>query len=207
MFFLLLYYIQSTIIQYIDHLKGKFDLREINKNMNMELQDYLKEELKFKNEPDLDYKKICDKLSEIKKVMNQLGNLKDSQIKECWEYWFNKLKYDFQDHKYVFIYDDEKSKIGVILKINELTFSILIEYHKSKNSIYYGLSKYCASDFICSEVQIILQPIIDSIGGFKNSPNWYAWKFTSFENAYKRLSHLIKEVEKHASVTLPTNQS
>lgn len=40
-------YLQSAISQYIDYLEGYFDKRDINKNMNMELNQFLEEKLKI----------------------------------------------------------------------------------------------------------------------------------------------------------------
>ena len=205
MIFLLLYYIQSTIIQYIDHLKGKFDLREINKNMNMELQDYLKKELGFEDKPELDYSKIENKLDEVVKVVNQLENIKNNTIKDCFTNWKNQLKTDFPNHKIIDYRTAKRyTKIGVIITYKGIEFSIIIE---RDSNLYYGIGRHDSSNILLPEIKDNTQHILSVIGGFTTNEWWYGWKYTSFKNAYERLSHLIKEVEKHLSSTIPTNQS
>lgn len=198
-------YIESTIIQYIDHLKGKFDLREINKTMNMELQNYLKEELGFEDKPELDYDKVTNKLDEVVKIVNQLENIKSNTRTDCFTKWVNQLKVDFPNLEIIdFSTEKRLPKVGVIIAYANIKFSILIERDVN---IYYGIGRHHSSATLYDEIKEITQPILKNIDEFKETEWWYGWKYTSFKNAYNRLSHLIKELEKHLPSTLPIGQS
>lgn len=71
-------YLSSAMMQYIDYLEGYFDLRTINKQMNMELKEFLNEKLqldKLSNEEKLDVLK--KKTEEINRLLNQINSIKE----------------------------------------------------------------------------------------------------------------------------------
>ena len=190
-------YLQSTIIQYIDHLEGLFDIRETNKKMNMELQNYIKQTLEFKENPEQNLSLVNCKINDLNKVINQLNSLKEDTEKDCWEDWKNRLhsnfpKYEIIDRKN----EDNKNilrKVGVILEINGMKFSVLIE---KEVNIYYGIGRHYSSENIIPEISNLVAPILEELGGCTSSGWWYGWKYTSFENGYERLKALIIEIEK-----------
>ncbi len=187
-------YLQSTVVQYIDHLEGLFDIREINKKMNMELQDYIKQTLKFEEKPEHNLVLVKSKIDDLNKVINQLNSLKENTESECWEIWLNRLRQDFTGYELIDFSDDEEfPKVGVIINLKGLKFSICIE---KEDRIYYGIGRHNCSETILKEVTDIVKPILDELGGCKSSGWWYGWKYTSFENGYMRLKALIMEVEK-----------
>jgi len=189
-------YLQSTIVQYIDHLEGLFNIRETNKNMNMELQDYIKQTLKFNDKPDFNVSLVNNKINDLNKVINQLNSLKEATVGECIDLWQNQLHLDFQ-RKYKILYDhgdiNTLPAVGVIFEFNGQQFSVLIE---TDVNIYYGIGIMHSSKTIITEVSDLVKPILDELGGFKSDGFWYGKKSTSFENAYERLKTLIKEIEK-----------
>lgn len=69
-------YLQSAISQYVDYLEGYFDKREINKNMNMKLNEFLEKELGLENiTNDIVRKNILDKKTEeIKILLNYINS-------------------------------------------------------------------------------------------------------------------------------------
>jgi len=76
-------YLSTAMMQYIDYLEGYFDLRTINKQMNMELKDFLNEKLqlaKLSNEEKLNVLK--EKTEEINRLLNQINSIKDDIIEE-----------------------------------------------------------------------------------------------------------------------------
>jgi len=187
-------YLQSTIVQYIDHLEGLFDIRETNKKMNMELQDYIKQTLKFEEKPVHDLGLVNTKINDLNKVINQLNSLKEATEGECWKLWLNQLHSDFPKYKTISGNNDNKfPKVGVIFEIKGQKFSVLIE---KEVNIYYGIGRHYSSTSIIKEVTEMVTPILDELAGFKSDDWWYGWKYTSFENAYERLKTLIKEIEK-----------
>ena len=86
-------YLYTAAMQYLDYLNGYFDLRTINKNMNMELQEYLIEKLQLKDETD-EKKKLeilNNIINEIQRLLNEMNGIKaDINRKiaiEDWEDW------------------------------------------------------------------------------------------------------------------------
>ena len=72
-------YLYTAAMQYLDYLKGYFDLRTINKNMNMELQDYLIKKLDLESKSDEQQLEILDKkMEEIRHLLSQMDGIKSS---------------------------------------------------------------------------------------------------------------------------------
>ena len=71
-------YLYSAILQYVDYLEGYFDLRTINKRMNMELKDFLTEKLQLTNLTDEDKVRVLnEKIQEIDRLRNQMNSIKE----------------------------------------------------------------------------------------------------------------------------------
>jgi len=163
----------------------------------MELQNYIKQTLEFKENPEQNLSLVNCKINDLNKVINQLNSLKEDTEKDCWEDWKNRLhsnfpKYEIIDRKN----EDNKnilSKVGVILEINGMKFSVLIE---KEVNIYYGIGRHYSSENIIPEISNLVAPILEELGGCTSSGWWYGWKYTSFENGYERLKALIIEIEK-----------
>ena len=85
------YFLSSSIEQYIDHLEGMFSLREINKNMNMELQNFIKAKLGINDvEPEIALKIVSDKREEMENAITQLEFIQEEIQTELNEKYFSK---------------------------------------------------------------------------------------------------------------------
>lgn len=189
-------FLNSSIAQYIDHLEGKFDLRENNKKMNMELQEYIKKDLQFNESPDKNISILNGKIKDVNRVVNQLDILKDNTQKACWEYWLNRLKAEFPQYIIIDDYIDAEDyiKVGLILNYKEYSFAVLIE--TDGDSIYYGFGRHKSSESIIGEISTLVQPVLENNGITTKTGWWYGLKDTSYENGYFRLKSLISEAEK-----------
>lgn len=92
-------YLYTAAMQYLDYLKGYFDLRTINKNMNMELQEYLIEKLHLKDETNEKKKlQILDnKINEIQRLLNEMQSLKDNMRQNVFDEWRQVTKEKFPE--------------------------------------------------------------------------------------------------------------
>lgn len=177
----------TTVKQYIDHLEGMFNIRKINNAMNMELQDYLKKEIGCTGDSESDFEAIQNKFNDVQKVLNQLGTLKGDTINQCFEIWRDNLKRDYSMYE---IINGNQSQLGIKFTYQGKKFSILIEANSS--SLYYGFGRHYCSEIIDDIIQKgACTKTLNEIGGFKSSPWWYGWKYTSYKNGYKRLKALI----------------
>lgn len=85
------YFLSSSIEQYIDHLEGIFSLREINKNMNMELQNFIKAKLGINDvEPEIALKIVSDKREEMENAITQLEFIQEEIQTELNDKYFSK---------------------------------------------------------------------------------------------------------------------
>lgn len=184
-------YLRSAIVQYIDHLEGLFYIRELDKKMNMELQEYIKEELNFGDKPEQNFEIVKNKINDLSEVLRQLSYLQENTEGECWKLWASKLKSDFPKYNPIY-YTDKDKRVGVMLVINDLKFFVLIG---KESRIYYGI-KCLDSEFIINEkIKTLLYPVMSQLGLSGSNDLWYGWKYTSFEDAYESLSMLIREIE------------
>lgn len=188
-------YLKSAIEQYVDYLEGMFNLRKINEKMNQELQKHIKTVLDLNTNPGENHTKLSKKFSELKKAEDQIGYLLQESEKECWQEWLFRLKTDYSDYEIVDYSNANKyPKVGVIFNYQGHKFSILIE---KENTIYYGIGRHDSSTELVKDIKEFLKPILDD--GFKESPWWYGWKYTSFQNGYSRLDSLIRKVKDRIS--------
>ncbi len=82
-------YLYTAAMQYLDYLNGYFDLRTINKKMNMELREYLIEKLQLANKTDEQQLEILNnKTDEIQRLLNQMNEIKTSLNNRIdWNSW------------------------------------------------------------------------------------------------------------------------
>lgn len=74
------FYLLNALNQYIDYLEGMFYLREIDKNLNMEIQRLLSQKLELDKKTTLEekHKVVNQKISDIKDIISQLESLRDN---------------------------------------------------------------------------------------------------------------------------------
>lgn len=182
---------KGAVEQYIDHLNGLFSFRNIDGNMNKELQEFLKRELQLGENPAANHVKITEKLADIDRLNNQLYALKEEMESKCWKTWVERLKSDYPSYRIIDYSESRKfPKTGIIAEYKGSRFSILIE---KEQNIYYGFGIHEASDKLIPSIKEFLSPIMDMSGLGKENPWWYGWRYTSFENGFDRLKRLIDE--------------
>ena len=70
-------YLLCALNQYVDYLEGMFNLREIDKKLNMEIQKILRENLELNQKATIDqYKVISEKIKDVEKILSQLKELR-----------------------------------------------------------------------------------------------------------------------------------
>ena len=93
-------FLYTAAMQYLDYLEGYFDIRTINKEMNMELEQFLIEKLDLNDISAEDrLKKLEEKTEEITHLLNQMNAFKDSIRKELavadvekWKPYIDKIR-------------------------------------------------------------------------------------------------------------------
>ena len=78
------FYLLNALNQYVDYLEGMFYLREIDKKLNMAMQELLSKKLELDKKTTLKekYDAVNQKISDINDIINQLELLRDSISKQ-----------------------------------------------------------------------------------------------------------------------------
>ena len=181
-------YLSGALHQYLDHLKGIFHLRKIDKTMNDDLINLLGNQLGLKTNP-IENIKIIDKtLKDFAKTKEYLENL----LKINWfKTWEEKLKSDFNDYKIFADYNDlsDYPKVGIVFEYDKIKFSLLIEMELN---LYYGIGIHNATNEFDPAAKKYLNNVVE---GYKEElPGWYGWKYTSWENAYADFKKLADKI-------------
>jgi hypothetical protein len=106
-------YLRSAILQYVDFLEGLFDIREINKSLNMNLQKYISDQLGLSSisDPDERYQKIEEAIEDLDELKNALAKMKDQVFKDRTKHYAKKWKscYRVPSKKFkVYDYDNDE---------------------------------------------------------------------------------------------------
>lgn len=196
-------YLYSAVEQYVDHLEGMFSLRIINKQMNMELQKYIKKELGLEDhKPEKALEILSKKETELNSAIEQIQQLKNNYekqiVKNHFENWEKLLQTDFPNHKIVgvksILYPNYIS-IGIKFSIENKDFVAIIENPVATLNVYFGVSsKFTGKEEKSSEIPETLQRIIKDKLTTDDNKDWYGFKGTSFDEAYLELKSLIGEI-------------
>ena len=187
-------FLMSSLEQYIDHLEGKFSLRTINNNMNMELQKFIKNKLEITNaKPQEALLRVIEKKEEVENALNQLKQLEGAIKLDHFEIWEKKLAVDFPSLSSKIISEwaisNAYNYLGVKIERDESAFSVIIGY--DTNHIYYGISTLFATEV--KDMRLNFEKIVMDFD-FKVDDRWYGSAYCSFEDAYSSLKSLINRV-------------
>jgi hypothetical protein len=186
--------IKSAVVQYIDHLKHFFNKKEIYKNMNVELEKFLMQELELSIDHVENLEVINKKITDVNKLKEQLEVLQLSSKNKLFEEWKIKLEADFnlEESQVFFQSKYQIIKTGVILSFHGRPFSVSIE-HNFK-AIYIGFGAHHTNKMLDSEIKEFLIPLKNRLSFKDEEPWWYGWNYTTFKDGYSDLNNLIKLV-------------
>ena len=188
--------VKSAVIQYIDYLKHVFNSREIFKEMDNKLQDFLVEKLQLtddNNVKNIDI--ITTKISEIDELQKHLKALVEITREKCLFEWKNRLhsQEEFKNCNFVVNTDDKYPNIYVVLEYKGKSFAAAIEYYRLNNEIYFGLGRHFSSQTLNEEIKYFFSDFLKD-REFQSNDWWYGWKDTTFQEAYTDFSFFLKEV-------------
>ena len=186
--------VKSAVIQYIDYLKHVFNNREIFKEMDNKLQDFLVEKLQLTDKNNV--KKIdiiTTKISEIDELQKHLKALIEVTREKCLFEWKDYLQEKFKRHNFIVNTDDNYPNVYVLLEYEGKSFAAAIEYYRLNNEIYFGLGRHFSSQTLNDEIKCFFSDFLKD-REFKSNDWWYGWKNTTFQDAYTEFSVFLKDV-------------
>lgn len=196
-------YLRSAFEQYFDYLEGIFSLRTINEEMNMKLQEFIKNELGLEDDkPEEAVESLSEKESELNNAITQIQQLKSKYQKQIvlshFKKWEKSLQTDFPSFKIVgdkFELDKNCINVGVEFCINNQSFVAIIECNDCNNpNIYYGIGRHFVSAYKY-ETPEILQNILGDNKLLGSEDFWYGWRWSTLGDVYMSLKRLIEEIE------------
>ena len=187
--------VKSAVIQYIDYLKHIFNNREIFKEMDNKLQNFLVEKLQLTDNNVKNIDIITTKVSEIDELQKHLKALVEVTREKCLFEWKNHLhsQEDFKNCNFVVNTDDKYPNIYVVLEYKGKSFAAAIEYYRLSNEIYFGLGRHFSSQTLNEEIKFFFNDFLKD-REFESNDWWYGWKDTTFQEAYTDFSLFLKEV-------------
>ena len=178
-------YLSSALEQYIDHLKGMFDLRNINKKMNMDLQEFIKQELGLTGTSQENLAKLEAKQREINNINNQIDLLKKNFEQEIFKEWKASLKKEYVDYEQI---DNTNEVGGVYIPINDTKMRVVVSYNSKL---------YCQVDMdhLDKEKRNMPPEVIESIKHLlpEKSDGPQFWKYLP-RDAYDETFDLMRSV-------------
>ena len=185
--------VKSAVIQYIDYLKHVFNSREIFKEMDNKLQDFLVEKLQLtddNNVKNIDI--ITTKISEIDELQKHLKALVEITREKCFKDWEIQLKNKFVNYDIKAKIKEGWCDVYLELKYKGAPFIVAIEYEFSEG-IYYGIAKHFSASVLNEEIKYFFSNFLKD-REFQSNDWWYGWKDTTFQEAYTDFSFFLKEV-------------
>lgn len=182
--------LRCAVEQYLDYLEGIFSLRTIDKELNMKVEECIKEKLGLTGQVFDDYRTIRQYQDDINTVLNHLETLKNKAENEMFLEWKTGLIQHYPDLKNN-ITSGNRGKIifvGINLQIGEHPVRIVID---RDTNIYYGI--YCVEGKDPNMANLI-EDAISNIGSWESNSSWYCWKYTELESALPNLIELIEAI-------------
>lgn len=182
--------LRCAVEQYLDYLEGIFSLRTIDKELNMKVEECIKEKLGLTGQVFDDYRTIRQYQDDINTVLNHLETLKNKAENEMFQEWKTGLIQHYPDLKNN-ITSGNRGKIifvGINLQIGEHPVRIVID---RDTNIYYGI--YCVEGKDPNMANLI-EGAISNIGSWESNSSWYCWKYTELESALPNLIELIEAI-------------
>jgi hypothetical protein len=184
------YLLCCAVEQYIDYLAGIFSLRTIDKELNMKVEECIKEKLGLTGQVYDDYRTIRQYQDDINKVLSHLETLKGKIENQMFEKWKIELTEHFPYLKNNITLGNRGKIIfvGITLQIGGHSVRIVID---RDTNIYYGI--YCVEGKD-PNIANLIGDAISNIGSWESNSSWYCWKYTDLESALPNLIELIKAI-------------
>ena len=193
-------YLRSAIRQYIDYLRGLFNIRTIQKQMNMNLHKILTTHYKL-DECSTDQERIDiieEKIEEINEISTQLESLKQHLHDKIVKSHVAKWEKDLQVNNYAEYYDEyvkldwnDYDFIGVVLTVNNRKVIIRIyeEEHKGIDRLCCSIEYLDKNKYKMSSLKKLLQELLP------DDNDEYLWKYFSIDD-YNAVFNCFKNVIK-----------
>jgi len=143
----------SALEQYVDHLHGKFELRDINNKMNMDLQELMKQEWRLNDTPKKNVAELLEKRKMLAKIDEQIElSLRDFE-KAIFREYKTKLKAKYPNYQS----EENSESVYLIMQVKDIFVRVWMWSNAGKLN--------CGMDtlFTKDEGKSLPQELIDSV--------------------------------------------
>ena len=184
--------LHSAIEQYIDHLEGMFNLRNINKEMNEKLQKIINDKMKLTGAPLENFAILYENKEVIEQIIKQVDLMKKNIAKEIFPETILKWKESLELHYDNYVKEEDPNYAGVHIPFIPINGAkIVVTLHYEDDDLICLIETYYSSDkgtFPMEVVEIAknLGFEIEKYEIYKSLPPH------KHENAYKFLQEVIE---------------
>ena len=192
-------YFESSRFLFIDYLRRKLELDNIDNMVQNEIENKLKEHL-YTNDPIADANKLLQMIHnlpkiDINEVVKQLTKLRKEKTKQAMQEWLNMIQ---QDYRYP-IHDDRTNAhmcVGIHVPYKDIHefFNVFIWNFQNGDSLSVGITLTDDGIPHRKEIEPKVRDLVHRKKGFQKGNEWLYFKNVSYEEAYPLLKELVKEL-------------
>jgi hypothetical protein len=192
----------SALEQYIDYLKGLFNNREIEKELNIEMKKIIEEKLELNVNNLKRIEKANKELKDINRLSNYLLEIKNESFIDLFKEWKNKLSQSKGEITTNISFGNTVNE-NAIPRFLVLGYKLIINGKEcicgigmdDLNSLpYFGLT--CRSLGKELKEESITETIQKEFGELKSSPRWYYHETTSLNKIFTEFIDFYNKIEK-----------
>lgn len=193
-------YFEYSRFLFIDFLRRHLELDNINKMLQKEIEERLKEHL-YTDDPEADADKLQQMANDILKVdlqevSKQLTILRKEKTKMAMQYWVNKLREDYPDYT---LLDDRGGRhmlVGLNVPYKDIPefFNVFIWNFHNSERLSVGISLTKDGTPYRKEIELKVGDLVRRKKGFGKGTEWLFHKSVSYGEAYPLLQELVIEL-------------
>lgn len=177
--------LKCALVQYIDHLEGRFNIRKIEKNMNENLKGYLENKINLSKNEYENLKNINSEIEKLNNLNNYFQDIQNDIFQKIILGWKTKMS---SNQNYNIVTNIENNKIpkymylGYSININNLEVVCAIGLDEISDIPYFGLTiRGCRTEIKHTEIIEMSNQLED----FVSSSRWYSYKKSKLENVFE----------------------
>lgn len=193
-------YFESSRILFIDFLRRKLEIDNIDNMAQKEIEKQLREYFSTSDSAIADADKMLQLVNklpkiDIEEIIKQLRILRKEKTKLAMQEWLNMIQ---QDYTYA-IHDDRTNFhmcVGVLVPYKDISefFNVFIWNFKNGDSLSVGIALTEEGEKYRKEVEPKVGDLLHRKKGFLKGQEWLYYKFVSYEEAYPLLQELVREL-------------
>lgn len=186
--------LKCSLVQYIDHLEGRYNIRKIEHNMNKKLKVYLEKKIDLSNNEYENLKAINLEIEKLNNLNDYFQDIQNDIFQKIILNWKTKMS---SNQKYNIVTNIKNNTIpkfmylGYSININRIEVVCAIGLDEISEMPYFGLTvRGCLNEHKDSEIIEISNKLED----FISSPRWYSFKKSKLEHVFEDFNVFLNKI-------------